>query len=196
MYAVTKGKGGRYGWFPTLPFLREPDEVLSTCDTAVSAQQIRVTGVSIRPGEALPGERVRLTVGYRRHGRPLSDLPLKLYIRLEDREYFRNAKRYPGDKYVRRFVERRELAFRRYRFDHVPFGGLLTPDMWPLEEDIYETVTIVLPNDLREAVYDVELKLVHDTLIANFAWRDFVYNEDSYEGKICTQLIVRKFLTR
>ena len=192
LYAVTGGDPERYAWFPTLPFMDRPDVVFGPCGNG-TREPVHITGVAVEPPEALPGETVRLTVSYRRHDKPRSPLPLKLHVRLEDREYFAHARRYPGDKYVRRFGERRQAAsFRRFRFDHVPFGGLLTPDMWPLEKDIYETITLRLPVDLRETVYDIELKLVHDTLIPNFALRDLVFNDDSYGGEVCARIKIRR----
>ena len=196
LYAVTGGEQDRYTWFPTLPFTVRPDAVLSPCGTD-TREPVHITGVAVEPPEALPGETVRLTVSYRRHDKPRSPLPLKLYVRLEDREYFARARPYPGDKYVRRYGERRQASsFRRYRFDHVPFGGLLTADMWPLEKDIYETITLRLPVNLRETVYDLELKLVHDTLIPNFALRDLLFNDDSYGGEVCTRIKIRRSLGR
>ncbi|MFQ5511647.1 MAG: DUF6541 family protein [Candidatus Krumholzibacteriia bacterium] len=196
MYAVTGERMGEYTWFPSLPFLDEPEHAVAACAGTDTSGPIRITGASIHPRQALPGEEVRLTVAYRRRDRPRSPLPLKLHVRLQDRAYFAAARRYPGDKHVRRALERRQGAFRRFRYDHVPFRGELTADMWPIEEEIYETIPLRLPTNLGEGLYDVELRLVHDTLIPNFALRDFVFNDDSYGGEVCAQLDVRRSLSR
>ena len=91
---------------------------------------------------------------------------------------------------------RRDGAFRRFRIVHRPFGGLYTPDLWPMGRGVYETFWIQLPTDLSEKRYSLQFRLVHEPLIPNFSIRDFFFNDDSSVGAACSEIEIRRQLTR
>jgi hypothetical protein len=150
----------------------------------------------VEPGRALPGEEILVTVAYRRVPGKLPSLPLLLRLRFEDTKYFEHAKPYPGDKYVRRYRERRGGAFHRFRIDRRPFDGYFAPAQWRENEDCFDQFKIRLPVGLGETDYEVQWQLVEEPLFANFSVRDFLFNDDSYVGEPCAKIEVRQHVVR
>lgn len=194
VYRVIPSAETESNWYPSIPFI-DASPPVTHCEMTVTPA-LELTGIRLEPSEVLPGETVKVTATYRKNRDPVSPLPVKLIIRLEDRSYFENARTYPGDKLVRRFLERRRSAFARYRIERKPFDGLYTAEMWPFGRDCWESFEVRLPGNLAEATYDVRVRLVQEPLVPNFAVRDFLYNEDSLSGPRCTQVNVTRFLTR
>jgi hypothetical protein len=188
------------GWYPTVPFIAKAPAGAARCgDHGVEGEAPggpRVTSIKVEPAEALPGEKIRMSITYQRDREVVSPLPLLIHIRIEDTEYFDSTRSYPGDKYVRRFRERRDAAFRRYRFDHRPFEGVFTPELWPIGLEVRETVILQLPTDLRDASYEIQVKTTRQTLIDNYKMRDLFYNDDGYAGTPCGALKISRFVTR
>ncbi|MBP2680796.1 MAG: hypothetical protein H6Q78_659, partial [Candidatus Krumholzibacteriota bacterium] len=195
IYRVEGTSFDRVTWEPIPPYLDAPRAAVASC-AATSPRGPSVVEMGVAPAEALPGETVRVTVGYRRDPRVAQALPLTLRLRFEDRRYFETARRFPGDKYVRRFRERQEKIFRRFRVDHEPFGGYLRVTEWPDDRTCYEEVDVHLPRALGEAVYEVRWQLAEESLLPNFAARDFLFNEDSYAGTPCAEVSVRRQIVR
>ncbi len=195
VYEVGDGLPDRFSWFPNLPFSEPPPVLLGACETRVEAGAPRVTGVAVFPEEALAGEEIELSIRYRRDSEPPSELPIILRVRLEKVDYFSSQRSYPGDRYVRLIGER---GGGRVRHDilHMPFGGFFTPEMWPIGRELYETVPIRLPRDLREGTYALRFEIGYGNGSSNVTMRDLLYNEDSYDGTRCVDVRVRHFLTR
>ena len=103
-------------------------------------------------------------------------------------------RRYPGEKYIRRFKERLGGGSLRFRVDHPVFGGMYAPDIWPIGGQVVEELTVELPRHLRTGTYSVRLKLVERTLIPNNGIRDFLFDEDGFSGTVCGSLEVRSFI--
>ncbi len=102
----------------------------------------------------------------------------------------------PGEKYVRRYRDRREGNTGRFRYDHRPFNGLYTPDLWPIGRTFYEFVSVKLPPTLRPGMYNVEFNVVTDVLLENYSIRDFLFNRDHYSGVPCLTLEVTEYAIR
>jgi hypothetical protein len=150
----------------------------------------------IEPREVLPGEEMLATVAYRRLRGARPSFPVVLRFRFEDKKYFEAARGYPGDKYVRRYRERRDGVFRRFRIDHRPFDGYFPPGEWRENGDCFEQFKIRLPVGLGETDYEVQWQLVEEPLLPNFSIRDFLFNDDSYVGTPCTKIEVRRHVVR
>jgi hypothetical protein len=202
IYRVENGSFDRVTWEPLPPYLDAPRFAVEPCSSASTTGEpeassgAAVAAMGVEPWEALPGETVRVGVGYGGGGHPGYSFPLTLRLRFDDRRYFETARRFPGDKYLRRFRERRENVFRRFRVDHEPFGGYVRVSEWPPGRNCYEEIEVRLPRSLGEAVYDVRWQLAEETILPNFAVRDFLFNEDSYAGSRCAEISVRKQIVR
>lgn len=195
MYRVMGTEFERIAWDPVIPFTGPVETALDACE-GVAAGNVRVVSVGTDPRVALPGERIGVAAAYRRLPGQTPPLPLLLRIRVEDRDYFEEAARYPGDKYVRRFLERRRGELRRFRIDRTPFAGYFRPEEWPEDRTLYDAFDARLPLGLAEADYRIEAELMEETLLPNFTIGDFLFNEDSYRGEACTNIEVRRHVVR
>jgi hypothetical protein len=196
LYHVIGGVPDDYTWFPTIPFMRAVPPGAARCGTPADYGGPRVTYIKVSPRVALPGEKVNVTIGYRRDRDLESPMPLLLHLRFEDSSYFDSSRSFPGDKWLRRFRERREGAFRRFRLDRRPFAGLYPAVMWPLGLDVFETFEYRLPGALEETDYEIQVKLAQETLIPNFSIRDLFYNDDHYAGTACGDITIRRQVSR
>lgn len=183
-------------WFPTIPYLDDDDLGMRECGNPIAGCGVRIRGIAVTPLETLPGERVRFRIQYERETHPGSGFPVRLIVRLDNKEYVSRFGSYPGSKSVRRMMERRGGFLSRYRIDRLLFNGFYPPELWPIGSPVTEEFEIKLPSSLKEGVYDVELKLVYDSLLPNFNVRDFLYNDDSYSGAACATIAVSKSLVR
>jgi hypothetical protein len=196
IYRVEGTTIARVTWEPVSPCLEAAPGVAGECPPPGKPPGLSVTHLGVDPAEALPGEKVRITVGYSREREAVPVFPVVLRLRFEDKAYFDAARRFPGDKYVRRFRERREKIFRRFRIDREPFDGYVAAWEWPDDRECYEEFDARLPSALGEAVYEVRWQLAEEPLLPNFAVRDFVFNEDSYAGAPCGEIEIRRQLVR
>jgi hypothetical protein len=195
IYRVEDTSFDRVTWEPLPAYLERPPFAAEPCSTAARAGPA-VAETGVEPDVALPGETVRVTVGYRGGTGKLSSFPVTLRLRFEDKRYFETARRFPGDKYLRRFRERHEKIFRRFRVDHEPFGGYLRAREWPEDRICYEEIEVRLPRALAETVYEIRWQLAEESLLPNFAARDFLFNQDSYAGSPCAEISIRRQIVR
>jgi hypothetical protein len=195
VYKVEGTSFERISWDPVVPFFEKPPLELQSCE-GPGGGPVRVTGMRIEPREVLPGEEILATVAYRRVRGARPSFPVVLRLRFEDKNYFEKARDYPGDKYVRRYRERRDGVFRRFRIDHRPFDGYFPPGDWRENVDCFEQFKIRLPVGLGETDYEVQWQLVEEPLLPNFSIRDFLFNDDSYVGTPCTDIEVRRHVLR
>jgi hypothetical protein len=195
LYEVVGDEFERVSWHPIDPFGTAPDIGLDRCPKE-SAPIPMVTGLRFSPTRNLPGEKVRVSVSYRGAEEFRQTLPLSLRLRFEDSEYFETAAEFFGDKLLRRYRERRDATFKRFRVDHRPFGGYYRPAEWPISRDCFEIFDLRLPTDLGEGAYEVQIQLVEEPLLPNYAVRDLFYNDDSRVGATCTKIEIRRQLVR
>jgi hypothetical protein len=196
VYRVLGTNLRRTTWDPVIPFTQPKGHDLDPCAVENAPGTVRVAYLGIDPRIPLPGERVTATAVYRRGVGASPKLPLSLRLRFQDKKYFERAARFPGDKYVRRFLERRDGAFRRFRVDRTPFDGYFRPEEWPEEHSCYDDFEVQIPANVDETTYEIQWRLVEETLVPNFSIRDFLYNEDSDVGSPCTEIEIRRHVVR
>jgi hypothetical protein len=174
---------------PPLPPVVVESPPLDPCLVTVPGRAFEVIGVASNPPRAQPGDSVTITIGYRRDQPTPFDFPLLVHVRF-DHDTLSARAPYPGDKYVRRFEERRRGVITRFRADLRPGAGVFDPDLWALGAELCERVTVVVPPYAVPGRYRVEVAVVRDSLVPNFHLRDLVYNHDHYSGTACTSLVV------
>ena len=96
-----------------------------------------------------------------------------------------------GDKYKRRFEERRGGYVARFRADLQPGRGVFEPDLWPIGTPLYEVFPFVIPAHARAGRYQVEVSVERDAMLPNFHARDLLYIRDHYSGTACAVFEVR-----
>jgi hypothetical protein len=161
----------------------------ASCPVPVPGNVFEITGVSLDAAVAAPGDSIYLTFGYRRNMAAPYGNPLEMHVRFDRRDVLESTP-YPGDKFVRRFEERRVHQVRRYRADVFPGHGLIEPDLWPIGTPLVETFGLRLPETLAPGEYAVQVKVSRRTLLPNFALRDVLFNRDHYSGEACATLRV------
>jgi hypothetical protein len=190
-FAIFRCNGIPYDGIPPDPIpapVSIGERAVSACAVAVPGQAFEFTGIAVSPARAAPGDSIAITVAYRRDRELDYGRPFLVHVRF-DRASVRERE-YPFDKYVRRFDERAEGHVHRFRADFRPGAGKLDPDRWPGGVPLTETVRTTVPANAAPGDYRVEVRIVRDTLLPNFDWRDLVYNRDHYSGTACTRLIV------
>jgi hypothetical protein len=175
---------------PAAPVVVEPRPI-DPCVVTVPGRSFEVIGAAAHPSQTAPGDSTTIALGYRRDEATPFDLPLLLHLRF-DHESVAAGVPYPGEKYVRRFGERRRGVVTRFRVDLKPGAGVFDPDLWPLGAELCERVTVVVPPHAVPGSYQVEVGVVRDSLLPNFDLRDLLYNRDHYSGTPCTTLVVGK----
>ena len=133
---------------------------------------------------------MRITLGYRRDIDTPFGLPSLLHVRF-DNDTVAHAKPVIGDKYVRRFQERRGGYVARFRADMQPGRGVFEPDLWPIGTPLREVFPFVIPQNAMAGRYQVEVAVVRDSLLPNFHARDLLFNRDHYSGTACATFEVR-----
>jgi hypothetical protein len=183
-------------WFPESTPVSFDAGHIHECRVRYPDLGVDIVEVMVTPEVVLPGETVEITLGYYKEDAIEYGLPFNLYVRFDHESLFENNRRYPGEKLVRRFRERRGGYLLRYRSDLRPFSGVFTPDQWPIGAKFYEKVTVGLPPTLKPGRYRVEFKLEHDSMMANFALSDILYNRDHYSGSPCFEIDVTRQVVR
>lgn len=153
------------------------------------ADEFAIVWVGLEPNTALPGEPVKICLGYEKSGASAYGLPYGIHLRF-DHESLVEAPDYPGAKHVRRMRERRGGYALRFTRAHRPFGGRLDVDMWPIGKTFYETFEVDLPRNLRKGNYELMVTIERASLLPNFDARDLLFNRDRLSGTVCATLTV------
>jgi hypothetical protein len=167
---------------------------LTPCSVNAPGDEFETHGISITPPDAMPGDTVQVTVGYRRDVASRLRLPLLMHVRF-DHETMARAREYPGEKIARRWIDGRSGVRSRFRADFIPGHGVYDFDLWPVGFDLCETFPVVIPPGAKPGRYDVRVALAYDTVVPNFHLRDLLYNRDHYSGPVCGSLTVVGKLT-
>jgi hypothetical protein len=175
---------------PLRPPVVVESPALAPCAVVAPDRAFEITGVSVTPALVTPGDSVVITIGYRRDEATPFGLPCLIHVRF-DHESLVAAREYPGEKYVRRFDERRRGVFTRFRADIRPGRGVFEPDLWPMGVSLSERVGFAVPRTALPGRYVVEVSVVRDSLLPNFHARDLLYNRDHYSGTACASVEVR-----
>lgn len=157
---------------------------VAACTVVAPERAFEITGVSVTPTPAAPGDSATITFGYRRDASTPFGLPFLIHVRF-DHESLIASKSYPGDKYVRRFEDRRRGAATRLRADVHPGRGWYEPDVWPIGTPLCERVGFVIPANAAPGRYRIEVGIVQDSMLPNFHLRDLLFNRDHYSGTAC-----------
>lgn len=157
---------------------------LTACTVVAPERAFEVTGLAVEPPHASPGDSVTIVVGYRRDVATPFGLPFLAHVRF-DHESIVSGSRYPGEKYVRRFEERRRAFSSRFRADYRPGAGVFEPDLWPMGAPLCERVSVRVPANALPGRYQVEMRVLRDSLLPNFHARDLLFDRDHYSGTPC-----------
>jgi len=189
IYRFEPAAPASWSWSAQDQPVRVGSPVLSPCSVAAPGGDFTVTGVSVSPARALPGDTVQVTIGYRHDAPSPFALPALLYVRF-DHETLDRGREYPGEKIARRLRDGRAGVRSRFRADFIPGHGVYEPDLWPTGFDLCETFVVVIPANARLGRYDVRLAVADNALVPNFHLRDLLYNRDHYSGRTCASLVV------
>jgi hypothetical protein len=162
---------------------------LEPCVADAPNGAFRITGLSVDPARAAPGDTVKVTMGYVHDTVSVFRLPVLLHVRF-DHEVLRGGAGIPGEKHWRRIRDARTGARSRFRADLRPGHGVFAPDLWPVGFDLFETFSVVVPPGVRTGKYRVEVSPAYDTHVPNFHVRDLFFNRDHYSGIECATLTV------
>jgi hypothetical protein len=183
-------------WSPEFPAVSFDAGDVSRCRVKAPGNLFELRYVGLSPQRILPGETIQLTMGYDKPDVSAYSLSPIVHVRFDHESIVSASPGLPGEKYVRRYRDRAEGNTGRFRYDHRPFDGLYTPDVWPIGRTFYEFVSIKLPPTLRPGMYNVEFKIVTDVLLENYSIRDFLFNRDHYSGVSCLTLEVADYAIR
>jgi hypothetical protein len=162
---------------------------LEPCTVMAPDRAFEITGVEVTPSPAAPGDSIVITIGYRRDEDIPFGLPDLAHVRF-DHESLGSSRPFPGEKYARRFEDRRRGIVTRFRADFRPGRGVYALDLWPHGIPLRERVGVVVPANAVPGRYRVEVRVVRDSLLPNFHARDLLYNRDHYSGTACGWLDV------
>ncbi len=190
IFRVDKGMAAALAPDPLPAPVAVDSQALPPCAVAVPDRVFDVAGLSVTPSLVAPGDSVTITIGYRRDQPAPFGLPFLAHVRF-DHESLAGGRAYPGEKYLRRFADRRRGVVTRYRADFRPGAGVYEPDLWPMGAPLRERVGFVIPRNALPGSYRVELRVIRDSLLPNFHARDLMFNRDHYSGTACGSLEVR-----
>ena len=160
------------------------------CGVMAPSAEFEVTGIVVSPPFAAPGDSVTIALSYRRDINAPFAIPSLMYVRF-DHETITEATPFIGDKYARRFDERRGGYVKRFRADLRPGHGVFEPDLWPIGTPLREVFSFAVPPHAQAGHYRVEFAVERESMLPNFHARDLLYNRDHYSGKMCAAFDVR-----
>jgi hypothetical protein len=79
----------------------------------------------------------------------------------------------------------------RFRYDHVPVGGIYPPDRWPLFESVTDTVTIMIPRDIAPGDYIISVSFSKSLRYPNYSLGDLLRDEDTFSGQPVGRITIR-----
>jgi hypothetical protein len=99
----------------------------------------------------------------------------------------------PFPKVTRKVME--EARGERYRFreDHMILGGLFGPDAWATDMIVEDDVRVQIPTDLAPGRYRVQAKMLRIANQPNHELRDFLYDDDIYQGVRIGEITIEPF---
>lgn len=184
IYRFEPGAPVNWTWSAEDQPVRTASLRLTPCDVPAPKGEFEISGVSVWPERALPGDTVQVTLGYRHDAPSAFGLPVVVHVRF-DHSSLGNAHEFPGEKIVRRVRDGRAGVRSRFRDDFIPGHGVYAPDLWPVGHDLCESFVVVVPPGARTGRYTVRVALAYDALVPNFHLRDILYNRDHYSGRAC-----------
>ncbi len=161
----------------------------SGCNISSPQGDYRITSVALDRDAAAPGGEMAIEVVYEKARASTFGFPHVLHVRF-DHDGLGAGRRYPGEKYVRRWRERRTGTTLRIRFDRIAYSGLFPREYWPIGRNFSDRFAVTVPARASEGEYTVEVSLEVETLLPNFTIEDLLFNRDHYSGTRCGMLRV------
>jgi len=85
-------------------------------------------------------------------------------------------------KPLRKLVERVRHERYRFRADHLPVAGDYGVDLWTPDEVVRDSFRLVVPRDVADGDYRVEVRMLRQAHYANLRLGDYFFDEDAYAG--------------
>ncbi|HKQ58888.1 MAG TPA: hypothetical protein VJY35_13570 [Candidatus Eisenbacteria bacterium] len=85
-------------------------------------------------------------------------------------------------KPARKLIERANGERYRFREDHLPVGGAYGVDLWRPDQVVRDSFTVVVPRDVADGTYRVQIRMLVQPHYANYRLSDYFLDEDYYTG--------------
>jgi hypothetical protein len=95
-------------------------------------------------------------------------------------------------KPVRKLLERARGERYRFRADHLPTDGAYGVDLWRADEVVHDSVTVMVPRDVADGDYRIEVGLRREPHLGNLHLRDYFSDRDRFSGPAVGRLAVRR----
>jgi hypothetical protein len=96
----------------------------------------------------------------------------------------------PFPKIMRKLKEQLIGARYRFREQHKIRNGFLSPDTWAPGELIIDATNVAVPTDLVPGRYAISVKLFEEIHQPNLRVRDFLYDDDMYQGIQVSEIVI------
>jgi hypothetical protein len=139
-----------------------------------------------------PGDSLRVRLLWHCYSPPAPEDVYRLFVRLDTP--FPKGKWFmqPLEKPYRKILERRLGEHFRFRQDVDPETFDWPLHLWKQGQTVPETVTVGIPEDVAPGVYTVSVSLKRITHITNFAFSDYLREDDYYSGVHVGQVEIRR----
>ena len=98
----------------------------------------------------------------------------------------------PGyGKIYRKILEKRKGRRFRFRVDHLPFNGIVTPEKWPVMRVIRDSVPVAVPRDIAPGQYVISVRMSESAHYPNYSFRDLLRDDDSFDGPDVARIVIR-----
>lgn len=169
------------------PFLRRriPADATKIAETAGLA---RLEAARIAaPDTVRGGDEIEVTLYWLRQ----DELPLDKYvvtIRFDQTDLELPFGGKPFPKVARKVKERVDGERYRFRHDHQIMDGFLSPDTWPPGVFVIDRTLVRIPAYAAAGRYEVRAKLITGSTGPNYRLRDFLYDDDIYQGAVIGEI--------
>jgi hypothetical protein len=139
------------------------------------------------PDTVRGGDEIEVTLYWLRQ----EELPLDKYvvtIRFDrtDVELPFGGKPFP--KIARKLKERVNGERYRFRHDHQIMDGFVSPDTWPPGVFVVDRTVVRIPAYAAAGRYEVRARLITGSTAPNYRIRDFLYDDDIYQGVVIGEI--------
>jgi len=159
------------------------------CRVRSPGDEYRLASIVLDSDTAAGWDELGVEVVYEKAQASRFGFPNVVHIRF-DHESLDHDSRYPGEKFVRRWRERRAGTALRFRADRIAYGGLFPRDYWPIGRRFSDRFPVYVHSDVIPGSYNIEVSIETQTLLPNFTIADLLFNRDHYSGTRCGTLTV------
>ena len=146
----------------------------------------------VGPAVAAPGETL-LGIADWRALEPLRAGSYSVSVRF-DREDLPGGFRPPATiaKPARKLLEAVRGERYRFRGDHQPARGAYGVDLWRPDEIVRDSFEVVIPGDIAEGIYTVQVRMISQPIYPNYRLSDYARDDDYYAGLPVGSLLVAR----